>query len=155
MGHINTQNAHRVLDKAHEMCADIFGSNAAQQRACVKGVNTVFYDLVDSEGITYDRTSMKGLSGAELGIFQPCMAPCPKGYEKLVLKKGNPSKDQRGVCVCRLDPYHRKKFKGEKYAVAEDKRKPFGTWKKPMHLRRLNRQFAPGIRARDLTTLTR
>lgn len=94
----------------------------------------------------------KAVAGAELGIFQECAFPCEPGFEKVILRKPDPRINKktgnirdRGVCVCRLDIKHRRKFTGKKYDVPEEKRKPFGTEKKPKRGRRKDTEFAPGI----------
>lgn len=100
-----------------------------------------------------------GLDGKhKLGLFQNCATQkCKKGFERVVLKK-----DKDGiptVCICRLDPDTRKKFRGEEYKVSEEKRKPFGKWKAPVHLRRCVRfdergrcvkEGRSGVQARDI-----
>ena len=155
VGHINTQRLMRAIVAGQEMCAREFGEQSRAAQTCVDVVNVTLLKLGKEEGVIPGETSIKGLASGELGIFQECFAPCPKGFEKLVVKKGNPNKDQRGSCVCRLDQFHRKKFKGEKFKQREEDRKPYGSWKKPVHLRRQTRNFAPGVRTRDITALTR
>lgn len=74
-----------------------------------------------------------------LGLFMNCLEAkdrCTKAnhLERVVIKRdddGLPS-----ICICRLDPYSRKKFRGAEHDVGEERRKPFGTEKAPKHLRR-------------------
>lgn len=97
--------------------------------------------------------SMKGMNGLGkikgigLGYFSECAIPCPKGFEKVAVKK-NPKTGQKLICVCRLDPTHRRRF-----TSAEDVKrfadKPIGKWKDPQHLRR-QAKYRPGLTDRDL-----
>lgn len=105
-------------------------------------------------GLKGVRKPLVALKGGGLGFFHECFAQCPKGFEKVVLKKGDPSKKNRGTCICRLDPFTRKKFSGEKNVKPEAERKPYGSWKRPVHLRRRSRKFAPGLTPRDIKALT-
>lgn len=122
LGVVSPEKQIRVRRGAHRSCDEAFKSNA-EEKACRFGVDSTLHAL-------YQEKELEG----RLGTFQACQEKCPEGFERLVLKR---DKDKLPtVCACRLDPSTRKKFRGAKYKVAEEKRKPFGSWKKPVHLRR-------------------
>lgn len=83
---------------------------------------------------------MKRSVRRKLGMFMNCVDAkefCTRGegLERLVVKR-DPDTDLPQVCICRLGPYARKKFRGRAHDKPEHERKPFGKWKDPKHLRR-------------------
>lgn len=80
---------------------------------------------------------LSGALGGGLGYFAPCEDPTPSGFERVTVKKDKDGTPQ--VCIHRLAPGYRKKFRDEKVEVTREyqrKLKPFGSEKKPVHLRR-------------------
>jgi len=118
LGVISPEKQIKVRRSAHRSCDEAFKSHA-EEKACRFGVDSTLQSLHEEK---------------ELGTFQSCADRCPEGFERVVLKRDEDKLPT--VCVCRLDPSTRKKFRGDKYKVAEEKRKPFGKWKSPVHLRR-------------------
>lgn len=132
LGAISVDKQMKVRRKALRSCDDAYTTKHDahlkkpnyEERACRFGVDSVLQALYEEKEID-----------AVLGTFQSCAEKCPDGFERLVLKRD--ADDLPTVCACRLDPNTRKKFREEKYKKQTEKqRAPFGTYKKPVHLRR-------------------
>jgi hypothetical protein len=127
-------------------------NGAVKVEACKVGVE-VGTSLLKKElerGFTVRPMSFK-ISGVGLGFFRECATNkpgdtkgerCPSGFESLVVKRDKDGIPQ--ICVCRLGPKHRKKFRGQVKSEAD--RKPFGSEKKPKHLRRCVELYTEGWR---------
>lgn len=105
---------------------------------------------------------LKKLGVSKLGVFQECAVKCPEGWEKVIVRKPDlrPKPGRReevrdkGICICRLDKDVRKRTPtGHDPDAPEEKRKPFGTEKKPVRGRRKDREYAPGATPRAIKKL--
>lgn len=102
---------------------------------------------------------LRKLGVAKLGVFQECAVKCPDGWEKVIVRKpdlrskpGRPDEiKDRGICVCRLGKDVRRRTPaGHDPDAPEEKRKPFGTEKKPVRGRRKDREYGPGLSPRGI-----
>jgi hypothetical protein len=173
LGHVNRQSLNAAITEAKRQC-DIRTMPGVERIGCRNGVEFAAAQIAGREGVVDTPTSIVGrLSGAELGrlraalkgpqigVFFECALDCPEGWEKVILRKMNRKINprtgevtDRGRCVCRLDPKVRRKFTGKKYEQqTEEDRTPFGSEKKPVHLRRKHQDYAPGVTPRDIRKL--
>jgi len=119
----------------------------------VNGIKTAFPGLGAAE-----LGKIRKLGSTKLGVFQECSLKCPSGWEKVVIRKpdlrpkpGREGIRDRGICLCRLDPSTRRKTPpGHDPKASEEKRKPFGSEKKPYHARRKEGKYGPGLLPRDI-----
>jgi len=124
IGQIDPRLITRAQLEASSQCEATF-ETSPEVKACKVGSALT--------AVTLRREAAAVLS-AKLGVFQECAFPCPEGLEKVVLKKPDPATGKRGVCICRLGPFSRKKHRG--LVQREGARKPFGSEARPVHLRR-------------------
>ena len=125
------EDVSRVQSQVRRDCDVLF--SGTQAGACKTSAEIFESRLLKASG----EKTMAGKK--KLGYFQTCKPACPEGFEKVPVRKpGTLSAKDKGICVCRLGPQHRKKRRGQDdLPEAEWKsRKPFGTEKKPVHLRR-------------------
>lgn len=143
-----------ALIQSKTACFHLFQGNLVD--ACNVGAEIGIHAYRKQAMKTREPARARSLSGASLGFFHPCDEPCPKGTEKVVLRRFTEKsravlrhlKTGKGkavfggepaICICRLDPSTRKKFRDEKIKVTREYErglKPFGTEEKPVHLRR-------------------
>jgi len=175
IGHVNQDNLTRLYFQADRLCDQWFGSSSANSDTCIAVTHELLRRIEKTEGVSDKPTSIAGrltgaelgrlraaLKGRQLGVFFECALDCPEGFEKVVLRKMDRSINPRtgevrdqGRCICRLDPAVRRKFTGKKYEEQkESDRTPFGSEKKPIHLRRKYRDYAPGLTPKDIRKLT-
>lgn len=139
--------------KASAACRELFWGRRKEHSACEAGAEIGVAACVKESGVKLSGHNVKRgrvvLAGASLGFFNPCEEPCPKGTERVTLKKftatsrkvkgGKRDEGTEAICVCRLDPATRKKHRDESVKVTrsyERGLKPYGSEKKPVHLRR-------------------
>lgn len=150
LGHLHVETYTQALKSALATCSIRPSLTSGERHACREGALILGDLLIKAEGVVRGESRPSKI-GAGLGYFSECFAKCPEGFEKLVVRKGNPKKSDRGICVCRLAPGYRKKFREDVKPEAE--RRPYGSWKRPVHLRRRTREFAPGLHPRDIVPL--
>jgi len=160
-----------AMDGSKAMCRTVFGKGPNAER-CERVVEDALGFLAHQEGLTDQPTAIpalqgrelarlgKALSGAQMGIFAECALPCEEGFEKVILRKPDPRVNPKtgrvrdaGVCICRLGIEVRRKFTEPKFDVSEERRKPFGTEKKPKRGRRRDTEFGPGIKTQPVRPL--
>lgn len=134
MGAISRDKAGDARLVASKACDEVYDpiedrKLSPRNTACKQGVALLFTALDEANELSGKRGKK-----SKMGAFQECAIKCPEGFERVVTKRDKD--DIPTVCICRLDPSTRKKFRGDKYRVPEEKRKPFGKWKSPVHLRR-------------------
>lgn len=139
---VERDDLERAQSKA-KMACDVVVRDRAGAEACKIGVE-VGTQVLKKElerGASMRKPMTFQIKGIGMGFFRECAKDkpgdssgerCPKGFESVVLKRDADGVPQ--VCVCRLGPKHRKKFRGQSKPEAD--RKPFGSEKKPKHLRR-------------------
>jgi hypothetical protein len=144
--------------KASSACRVLFWGKRKEHLACEAGAEIGVASCMKETGVKLSgiKRGRVVMAGTSLGFFNPCEEPCPSGTERVTIRKFKAGSRQvvryektgkgkevyegtEAVCVCRLDPSTRKKQRDESVKVTrtyERGLKPFGSEKKPVHLRR-------------------